>query len=291
MPSERLTGILFTDLYDYDGDGDVELLSVRAGTESYETSGESSSGRSGYFLYRHPGRKKGFPSGSLRRGRRVRAGRQPTSFPSVCRAFPKTRPTAPVHFARGEAEGQPCLYVNYFYNMNASVFGTLQITYSQAEERLLLVNGAECSEFAYSAVCDTVSSESALESLGGRGLGTGREGWTAGREYNWENEASGTAPAGMLEGYRSDYAAAMARMGLSDAQTRSFHLSGSASVENLYRWCFMRPSEHLSSAESGPLTDLGGVVSSGRIFTDTANNTWHMELSTYDACGYLDQFR
>ena len=290
VPSERLTGILFTDLYDYDGDGDVELLSVRAGAESYETSGESSSGSPVTFYIGIRDEKRDSPLGPYDED----AGYELAVTDELSFSLPgfsENTPYSSVHFARGEAEGQPCLYVNYFYNMNASVFGTLQITYSQAEERLLLVNGAECSEFAYSAVCDTVSSESALESLGGRGLGTGREGWTAGREYNWENEASGTAPAGMLEGYRNDYAAAMARMGLSDAQTRSFHLSGSASAENLYRWCFMRPSEHLSSSESGPLTDLGGVVSSGRIFTDTANNTWHMELSTYDACGYLDQFR
>ncbi len=288
VPGERLDGLLFADFYDYDGDGEEELLTVRAESGEYEVSGDSSSNPSLTFYAAVYDEFKDLNPYAEDPGYELRKTEDLTfRFPG----FADKTPYSSVHFARGEVQGQTCLYVDFLYDFNSQSFGTLQISYAPYDGRLLLSHGAECSEFAYAAVCDTVSSEEALSSLGGRNLGTGRSGWSAGREYNWEGNYGREPTAQMMDGYRQDYENAMAGLGLADSNIRSFHLAEHGGTEGSYDRCARRPSEHLVTLEGEPLTDLGGIVSPGTIFTDTETYTWHMELTSYDSCGYLDPYR
>ena len=278
VPPERLNGLLFADLSDYDGDGDVELLIVQQDAGSYQTGSQVPvpegltfhvtvlDYRQDALFYTPYNEEYGFsvyPSETL-------------SF--TLPGFANTVPFSSVHFSRISWENGAGLLVDHFFNFNSSSFGTLLIGYSQYEG-LYLANGVNCIELAFQAVCNTEPYGNAIESIGFLGFGT-PEGWTPGEVYdleeNWQEADR------LLESYRQDYTQAMDGLKLSDSCIRSFHLTGPCSQENLYAWSSLRPSQHLSSQTGGILTDLGGIISTGAIHT--GDGEWYMELTTYNNC-------
>lgn len=277
VPGARITGLLLADFWDYDGDGQEELLTVRL------DSGDYALGRNGSYIetefhlsvYDEPEDPGGTAEVELA---------DEISF--TFHGLPNDLPDCSVQFARGEIAGEPSLYIDYFFSMNSQSYGTIRLTY---DGTLHVSGGTECSEFAYSAFCDTGASEKALETLGGTGI-ENRTGWTPGQWYDWEG--AGNPPAAFLADYREDYRKGLASIGLADSASRSLY-SADSNEDNYLRYindcCRMRPAEHLTDLAGNSLTELGGILSYTVFSMEDAVRT--LTLTTYDSCGYLDPYR
>ena len=278
VPSQRITGLLLADVWDYDGDGQEELLTVRLDSGSYALGRNGSYVETEFYLsvydqFENPGETV---------PRVEKADEISFSFPG----FPNDLPDCSVQFARGESGGIPSLYIDYFFNMNTQSYGVIRLTYDGS---LHVSGGTECSEFAYSAVCNTDASEEALETLGGSTT-ENRPGWTPGEWYSWEG--AGSPPADFLEAYREDYRKGLFSIGLTDSSSRSLY-SADSEEDDYLRYindcCRMRPAEHLMELGGKPLTELGGILSYTVFSAEDAVRI--LTLTTYDSCGYLDAYR
>lgn len=283
VPAERITGLLCADIYDYDGDGQNELLTVRAEpTEDYET-GESSGSWIETELYLSMyDRDENNPNGPVEL--------TDEKMLSV-HGLPDTLFSSSIQFMRGTADGQTALYLDYYFNFNTQGFSTIRLLY---DGKLEISGGVDCSEFAYAACCDTGASEGALETMGGRqmGLGDNRQGWEKGELYDWEGKAAEIL-AEYFESYRKDWQNGLKSIGLEDSCFRTMydyavpiiHENNDARNQYFIDLCTRRPAETCTMTNGGTLTELCGILS------PSMSDGKSITLTCYDSTGILEQYR
>ena len=113
IPAERLCGLLGADLYDYDGDGQNELLVMRLDTPPAQAQGSETT----HCVISVYDWNANMAAVEL-------AGELTFDLP-MTNGFAN----AAIHFARGESSEGAALYAEYLYDFNSRGFGTLRIAY------------------------------------------------------------------------------------------------------------------------------------------------------------------
>lgn len=244
--SDKASGILGADVYDYDGDGKNELFVVRAKT--YGTQGEAENPyTSEIYLSMYDEFKDGFVSSVELADEKVIKNPK-LNVPLYSTSF---------HLARGTDAKECCIYFDYYFSINTQSFGTIRIEY---DDKLSVVYGVECTEYATEAICETCDSDLALESiLGQSDVGEGRPGWNAGKMYahDWETDVEE-----FFAPYHKEYHEALSKLQLKDSESRSVMVPAvdKYGTANLYYLCSKKPVEHYSM-KKGTLTELCGMIS------------------------------
>ena len=286
VPAKQVTGLLGADIYDYDGDGQDELLTVRCEPAKEYDTGESTGGWIETKLYLTVYEQTAGDSG----GSVVPADEKTISVPGL----PDTLCSSSIQFMRGVQDGKTALYLDYYFNFNTQSFSTIRLTY---DGKLNVSGGVDCSEFAFTASCDTGASEGALETMGGRQSGSGgsRQGWETGEVYNWEGQ-SAEIPGDYFESYRNDWQKGMEAIGLQDSSFRTMytyaipvvHEDNAARTQYYIDLCTRRPAETCAMTGGGMLTELCGILSPS--WRDDSG-MYKITFTCYDSTGLLDQYR
>lgn len=286
VPAKQVTGLLGADIYDYDGDGQDELLTVRCEPAKEYDTGESEGGWIETKLYLAVYEQTVGDSG----GAVVPADEKTISVPGL----PDTLCSSSIQFMRGVQDGKAALYLDYYFNFNTQSFSTIRLIY---DGKLNVSGGVDCSEFAFAASCDTGASEGALETMGGRQSGSGgsRQGWETGEVYNWEGQ-SAEIPGDYFESYRNDWQKGMEAIGLQDTSFRTMytyaipvvHEDNAARTQYYIDLCTRRPAETCAMTGGGTLTELCGILSPS--WRDDSG-MYKITFTCYDSTGLLDQYR
>ena len=286
VPAEQVTGLLGADIYDYDGDGQDELLTVRCDPAKEYDTGESTGGWIETKLYLTVYEQTAGDSG----GSVVPADEKTISVPGL----PDTLCSSSIQFMRGVQDGKTALYLDYYFNFNTQSFSTIRLTY---DGKLNVSGGVDCSEFAFAASCDSSASEGALETLGGRQSEANgdRQGWKKGESYNWEGQ-SAEIPGDYFESYRNDWQKGMEAIGLQDTSFRTMytyaipvvHEDNAARTQYYIDLCTRRPAETCATTGGGTLTELCGILSPS--WRDDSG-MYQITFTCYDSTGLLDQYR
>lgn len=286
VPAEQVTGLLGADIYDYDGDGQDELLTVRCEPAKEYDTGESTGGWIETKLYLTVYEQTAGDSG----GSVVPADEKTISVPGL----PDTLCSSSIQFMRGVQDGNVALYLDYYFNFNTQSFSTIRLTY---DGKLNVSGGVDCSEFAFAASCDSSASEGALETMGGRQSGSGgsRQGWETGENYNWEGQ-SAEIPGDYFESYRNDWQKGMEAIGLQDSSFRTMydyaipiiHEDNAARTQYYIDLCTRRPADTCAMTGGGTLTELCGILSPS--WRDDSG-MYKITFTCYDSTGLLDQYR
>lgn len=286
VPAKQFTGLLGADIYDYDGDGQDELLTVRCEPAKEYDTGESEGGWIETKLYLAVYEQTVGDSG----GAVVPADEKTISVPGL----PDTLCSSSIQFMRGVQDGKTALYLDYYFNFNTQSFSTIRLTY---DGKLNVSGGVDCSEFAFTASCDTGASEGALETMGGRQSGSGgsRQGWETGENYNWEGQ-SAEIPGDYFESYRNDWQKGMEAIGLQDSSFRTMytyaipvvHEDNAARTQYYIDLCIRHPAETCAMTGGGTLTELCGILSPS--WRDDSG-MYKITFTCYDSTGLLDQYR
>lgn len=279
VPAQRLTGCLCGDIWDYDGDGQSELLMVGAQPDdSYELG----AGEDGTLLWITVAVYEAEETGQVSLADEKTIG---------VMGLTDTIRYSSVQFTRGSENGQTILYLDHYLNMNSQSFEVFRIQYS---DRLQVSGGVRCYEFEGAAGCDTGASDKALEELNTGGLSS-ENGWVLGERYDWE-EISSEIPAGMMEQYRQDWQNGMAGIGLESSFFRTMYEAPeivwapdggtdmTAYFQYFYDCCTSRPAACWTMTGGGAVTELCGFLSA-------PDHEAGMELTTYDSPGLLQEFR
>lgn len=286
VPAEQVTGLLGADIYDYDGDGQDELLTVRCEPVKEYDTGESEGGWIETKLYLAVYEQNAKASGDSV----VTADEKTISVPGL----PDTLCSSSIQFMRGVQDGNVALYLDYYFNFNTQSFSTIRLTY---DGKLNVSGGVDCSEFAFAASCDSSASEGALETLGGRQSEANgdRQGWKKGESYNWEGQ-SAEIPGDYFESYRNDWQKGMEAIGLQDSSFRTMytyaipiiHEDNAARTQYYIDLCTRRPAETCATTGGGTLTELCGILSPS--WRDDSG-MYQITFTCYDSTGLLDQYR
>ena len=272
VPPERLTGLLCADIYDYDQDGQDELLTLRLESGDYEAGGTSNrmTSLTAYLAMYDTAADAGETAEISVCGEQTLTV---TGLPdSECSAF--------LRLFRSDG-GSPWIYMDYYLNSNNQSFGTLAFRYT-ASGGLEAAGGAECTEypdFAGHYLCSILENADGLDALCGELTGADRSGWTDVKWYDWE----GGMPDDYRESYLRDYREGMKSLGLADLHSCSYQAGDNISIEGIYAACERRPSERYERSDGGTISDLGGILSP---FSSRG-----VLLSVYDETGTLDAFR
>lgn len=189
----RLTGLLGADIFDYDGDGQEELLTVRLETEAGSDEGW---GEAQCFLtvYEWDGAAE----------QAVPVGEKSFRFNALTNSLTQSA----IHLARGTFDnGETGLYLTYSWEMNDCVFGVLRISYQGALE---VTGGVECHDFHGAFYCYDAVGSGAMDALCQSGF-VDSDGWMPLEVYEFE----GSAPdQSRIEHYRSCYMEELEDIGL-----------------------------------------------------------------------------
>lgn len=273
----RLTGLLGADIFDYDGDGQEELLTVRLETEAGSGAGW---GETQCFLtvYEWDGAaKQAVPSDEQ-------------SF--RINALTNSLTTSAVHLARGTFDnGETGLYLTYSWEMNDCVFGVLRISYDGALE---VTGGVECHDFHGAFYCYDAVGNGAIDALCQSGF-VDSDGWTQ-LEY-YEFEGSDNPEQSRVDNYRNCYMKELEDIGLIEPglpgywmnpdRPRGNDLETVIEASQFDRASVVRKPADRYIVSNGQLTTLCGLwhLSSSALLEED------MTLSVYDEGNLLTPWR
>lgn len=279
VPAQRLTGYLCGDIWDYDGDGQNELLTVRAQPDAGYALGTGSDGSAVWLtLSVYEAWEDGSVSLAAER-----------SIPLI--GLTDTLRYTSLQLTRGSENGQSWLYLDHFLNMNTSSYEDIRIGYNG---QLQVAGGVRCCEMDGWAACDSGASDGALDGLNSGGQSSPDD-WVLGDQYVWEGIMTEIS-AEMLEAYRQDWIDALAAIGLTSSHFRTMYEApeivvnpeGGADLtayhNYFYDCCTRRPVSCQAMTGGGTLTELCGLMS-------VPDNSGSTELTTYDSTGLLNGFR
>lgn len=273
FPAERITGLLCADIHDYDGDGQNELLTVRA--DGYEETEYGPSATELYISVYEPAPGSGDTASladekvlSLRLAEYIKS--------------------SSIQFMRGDSDGQAALYLDEYFNFNSQGFDIVRLIYNNGN--LEVSGGIGCSEFPYTVYCYTgASDEEALETMGGE-----YHGWETENSYDWEYVSS-DIPDDYLDSYHADWQKGMEAIGIKDSFFRTmytkyftpdnYRISINEYTSHLIDCCTRRPAETCTMTNGGTLTELCGILS------PSTPDGKGITLTCYDSIGLLDQYR
>lgn len=269
LASNRVTGLLSAEEYDYDDDGDSELLVVSIDTKDgwdVTDSGSQLDADLVIEMYEREG------------GEVELADEKTIPF----RSCPAVSGISSVQVFRGEMGGSPAIYIDYVYYLNDTQVATVCLTYDTSFD---IRGGASMYTHYCSLTCYEAVSVEALDNL---------ENWTPfeGGYPGWETvctkmwgDTDPTPSKSEFAECREGYEGSLSRIGLEDAYPRSSFLS-EGPVGSDYYWAIrIRPSDHFSSSDGGDVVDLGGLVSS---YSEGSPGT---EFTCYDESELLITYR
>lgn len=276
VEATRLTGLLSADIRDFDGDGALEMLTVRLDPGAGWTvrkGGAWNEVRLVLSVYEAAGE----------------GAELADELAAVVPGLPDEHPIQGVHVALLDGDGAPTILVDHCGNFNDTWFGTVGLSYDGSALRL--AGGVNCFEHYNAIVCMEAEGVEALGSLvRSTPLEAGSwTGWGQVLDERWDDGASVSADT--LSRYQDAYDGALAGMGVKDDAMRSTFLEevGSAyddAMGTVALRCTLRPSEHLAATGGGEVVDLCGAAS-----TMDAGEVNALELLVYDEAGLLDAYR
>lgn len=276
VEATRLTGLLSADIRDFDGDGTLEMLTVRLDPGAGWTvrkDGAWNEVRLVLSVYEASGE----------------GAELADELAAVVPGLPDEHPIQGVHVALLDGDGAPTILVDHCGNFNDTWFGTVGLSYDGSALRL--AGGVNCFEHYNAIVCMEAEGVEALGSLvRSTPLEAGSwTGWGQVLDERWGDGASVSADT--LSRYQDAYDGALAGMGVEDDAMRSTFLEevGSAyddAMGTVALRCTLRPSEHLAATGGGEVVDLCGAAS-----TMDAGEVNALELLVYDEAGLLDAYR
>ena len=191
----RLTGLLGADIFDYDGDGQEELLTVRLETEAGSDEGW---GETQCFLtvYEWDGAAE----------QAVPVGEKSFRFNALTNSLTQSA----IHLARGTFDnGETGLYLTYSWEMNDCVFGVLRISY---QGELEVTGGVECHDFHGAFYCYDAVGSGAMDALCQSGF-VDSDGWVQLESYVFEG-SSDIPDQDRVHNYRNCYMKELEDIGL-----------------------------------------------------------------------------
>lgn len=280
VPAERITGLLGADIYDYDGDGQDELLTVRAEPEEDYDTGENRGDWIETNLYLSVYEQTAGVSGASAELADERTVSVLGLVDTLC--------SGSIQFMRGVQNGEAALYLDYYYNFNSQCFSTIRLTY---DGKLNISDGIVCTEHAYSVYCNTEPSDGIFETSV-----FDRSNWGTERYYNnWEDLYGGEIPDDYLDSYHEAWQKGLEEIGIKDSFFRTMYgyaVSGSdadsdVQEQSVFDLCTRHPAETCTMTDGGMLTELCGILSP----TWWGSGTDMLTLTCYDSTGILDQYR
>ena len=283
VPSGELTGVLGGDIYDYDGDGETELMAAVLETRTQGTDGTKTGGTVCRICIYEA----------------TEEGAQLADECSISMSGLDSWMDASWQLARGrDLQGRTVLYADAYYSMNDLFFSVVSLCYEDG--RLLPKRGVQCAETGAGCACYILSDGAGIE--GGNLVGA-QGGWTEQVFYPWENawlESGGPDPE-QARSFRMVYEENLKQVGLADANPRGRMMAeeypeiGAFSGENreefqrqvqaqedfYYDCCVRRMDEHFSMADGSALTPLCGVLSPR--YRDPDTGRVGIRLTCYDA--------
>ena len=272
----RLTGLLGADIFDYDGDGQEELLTVRLETGGKEESGWIQT-KCFFAVYEWDSKTEKI----------VLSDEQ--SF--ILGNFTNSIPHSALHLARGDFEnGETALYLNYHWEMNSLSFGTLRISY---DGTLQVDGGVECAEWYAAMQCYRLKSSQNLGELGVHHFMEEQYGWE--QMFSFNHPDDGITPSlSDIDSYRKCYQSAMTELGIEEYSPRGIWMDperptgGGIQLRELVdRESIAALPVQRSKAINGTLTTLCGAyrLAAGIVVEEDVT------LVCYDETGLLDSFR
>ena len=259
----RLTGLLGADVFDYDGDGQEELLTVRL-----ETGAPGSSGWSETFC------SLAVYEWDATAGQAVLTDERQVGMGDL--TFTNNLPMCALHLFRGTfQDGSSAVYLSYHQELNSRIFGTLRVSY---DGTLQITGGVECDEGYAWLKCSQLGSD----------------------ENTWETQFSYQDPddSGVsqeeADACRSCYLESMEQIGLVEHGIRGVWMNPDRPTQGGAPLRLMVDRESVaclpaerSSAVDGTLTTLCGLWALPS--SDLLNKD--MTLSVYDETDWLSAWR
>lgn len=282
---QDLTGLLGADLFDYDEDGQNELVVVRLDTQGANGSNWS---QTTCFISVYEYRSE---TGTVEQADEIN-----TSIDALTSSMSYSS----LHLARGEIDGMAsALYLDFYYEFNSLTFETLRITYNG---KLSLSGGVSCTEWYAHLSCYRALPSSGV-SFPKHSFGETIDGWELTFNQIWEDQAE--TPSGVVEEYAESYRANMAEIGLEDPDPRGIWMDPDRPTEIQYSennsdqyYQRLYDMEQFDNANitrkpeeryrvSGKLTTLCGLWHIVESSWDGSGIT-HVTLNCYDESGLLN---
>lgn len=259
----RLTGLLGADVFDYDGDGQEELLTVRLETGAPGSSGWSETPCS-LAVYEW----------DAAAGQAVLADERQVDMGDL--TFTNNLPMCALHLFRGTfQDGSSAVYLSYHQELNSRIFGTLRVFY---DGTLQITGGVECDEGYAWLKCSQLESD----------------------ENTWETQFSYQDPDDIgvsqeeADACRSCYLESMEQIGLVEHGIRGVWMNPDRPTQGGAPLRLMVDRESVaclpaerSSAVDGTFTTLCGLWALPS--SDLLNED--MTLSVYDETDWLSAWR
>ena len=272
VPSDRLDGLLGAELYDYDGDGQVELLvaALDAG-DGWET-GVSATNWNTVDLVIQVYEVAASAPGLADEARFAVSGLPDESMLSGVQLF------------RAEVDGETLIYMDWDGLFNDTMVTTLALRYTSFGS-LEVAGGAARFEHYNLANCyRAIPGEPGSELADLSPSTEDWAGWESSYKLAWADDEGESPDPGAVDAYRSVYEQALADMGLMWETGRSI-LSEDAST-------YLRPGyPHPRAGELFQLEDGGGITELCGVFTTRPESGGGVALEVFDNTGLLDGWR
>lgn len=241
VPYERLKGLLAAKMEDYDGDGEQELLVVGAEPIYYKVGEAASVSKSNVTVEIYD----------------VQDGKVECASVAIpVLALPDTLYQRSFHMFQTMDEQGTKLYFDHFFNMNSQTFAVTQLEFKDG--LLIVTDGVEVSEFAYSSNCWEAISNDACSTILGRQDASGNEGWKLKKDASWEDYGS-TFEKGTKAVIQA-YEDILEGMGLKDEKIRAQYVEQRGTyVQNLYQRSYLKPADHYTCSK-GTIMEICSVI-------------------------------
>lgn len=272
----RLTGLLGEDIFDYDGDGQEELLTIRLDTRAGSDEGW---GETRCFLTVYEWDEATEQA--------VPVDEKSFRFNALTNSLTESA----IHLARGTFDnGETELYITYSWDLLDCVFGVLRISYRGALE---VTGGVECHDFHGAFYCYDAVGSGAMDALCQSGFADSN-GWTPLEVYEFE----GSDPdQSRIEHYRACYMEELEDIALIEPslpsqwmnpdRPKGNDLETAIEASKFDRASIVRKPADRYIVSNGQLTNLCGLWH----LSSTALLEEDMTLSVYDEGDLLDSWR
>ena len=255
-----LTGLLCGDIYDYDGDGQKELVTVRLIPGDYAMG----KGMSGAEIRREIAVYECRDGGTVE---------QADALEMTILGLPDTPAYASFQIFRGTSSQGTLLYLDQYYDLNSRGYSVRGFAYDGDE--LKPVGGAKATEYTERVICSELGDK--------YGEGVKLETWIDRADYNWEWDPSRQVSDRQVEEWLRDYGdqfqEALGTVNLRDTNPRNRTFGDDfGSLESSYSCCTRRPLDHYEALD-GSLTELCGVLSP----CVNPNGVRGIEMTWYDS--------
>lgn len=267
VPAVHFRGLLCGDIWDYDGDGANELMTVKLSVPDYQM-GKDAIGEAVTFEIFIYDRRDGDTA------------EQTASYEVNMAGLTETPAHSAIQFFRGTVGGETVLYIDTGHDLNTRGFAVRGLSYDGQElKQMGGADGGEGPWYVHTSKLGLVPGE------GDRLI------WVDLADYNWEGKDGNPAFQGQVDQWLADYEEkyleALETVGLRDSSPETWGPGEEyGSRERSIRMCKLRPVEHFESME-GSLTELCGVLSP----SICPNGTVGLEMTWYDSSAFSSEYR